>query len=53
MQAEWETALSALQCRAFACCDLDAAFAEGRALSRDAAVALALAPPAAPQKRGA
>ena len=53
-QAEWDAALSSLRA-ALSPADLDAAFAEGRALSRDAAVALALTPPAAAprKKRGA
>ena len=50
-QAEWDAALSSLRA-ALPPDDLDAAFAEGRALSRDAAVALALTPPAtAPRKK--
>lgn len=47
VKAEWDMALSSLRA-ALPPDDLDAAFAAGRALSGDAAVALALTPPASP-----
>ena len=49
-QAEWDAALSSLRA-ALSPDDLDAAFAAGRALSGDAAVALALTPPATPPRK--